>query len=149
MTPAQRPNTIIASEEGELLNILGAPMAVRLADPAASLFVARHTTPPGFMVPPHKHEDDDEAFYILEGTLTLLGADGETTATAGDFAFLPRGSVHGFRNDTKSDVEFLVICTPGVQSAEMFRQLDRVANGAPLSPETTAAVTSQYGVEFC
>ena len=92
MTPAQRPNTIIASEEGELLNILGAPMAVRLADPAASLFVARHTTPPGFMVPPHKHEDDDEAFYILEGTLTLLGADGETTATAGDFAFLPCGS---------------------------------------------------------
>ena len=54
--------------------------------------------PPGYGVPPHVHEIDDELFFLLEGELILTGPDGETTVRQGACVPLPRGVPHGFRN---------------------------------------------------
>jgi uncharacterized cupin superfamily protein len=52
-------------------------------------------------------------FHILEGELTLLGANGERRVGPGATAHLPAGSRHGFRNDTAARVRFLVMLHPG------------------------------------
>ncbi|MGE0541466.1 MAG: quercetin 2,3-dioxygenase [Dehalococcoidia bacterium] len=54
------------------------------------------TAPPGFAPPLHRHQVEDEAFYILDGTLEVTCGDRRWQATPGAFVFLPRGVVHGF-----------------------------------------------------
>ena len=48
--------------------------------------------------PPHIHPGEDEAFCVLDGEVTVLIGDRTITATAGSFAFVPRGMVHTFSN---------------------------------------------------
>lgn len=129
----------------EILDVLGAPMTVKQT---VGLFVAEQPIPPGYFVPPHRHEADDETLYVLEGDLTLIGETGERTATAGTCIGFARGEVHGFRNDTAATVRLLAIAHPGVQAAEMFRHFDRAAKAGALAPADIAAIAGEYGVRF-
>ena len=140
--------TVQRAGTGEVLDVFGAPIILRSEPARDGIFIAEQPVPPGYMVPPHVHADDDEFFYLLEGRLTLLGPDGETQAGPGDLVTLPRGSRHGFRNDTDSVVRFLVICRPGVQAAGMFRHFDRAGRAEPagLAPHQIVAICAQYGV---
>src|SRR5689334_16166656 len=56
----------------------------------------------GESVPLHRHPDDMESFYVLEGELTLYVGDRAVRAPAGSFAHLPGGTVHGFRIESES-----------------------------------------------
>ena len=129
----------------ETLNVLGAPMIVK---EEAGLFVAEHPVPPGYFVPPHRHEADDELLYVMEGSLTLIGETGERVAPAGTCARFAKGDLHGFRNDTDATAKLLVMAQPGVQAAEMFRHFDRAAGKGPLTPDDVVGIAGQYGVRF-
>lgn len=50
---------------------------------------------------PHSH-DQDEAFYIIEGTITYLANGQQMQATAGGFVSIPKGTVHSFRVDSET-----------------------------------------------
>ena len=142
---------VVRPGSGEGLDVFGAAMVVKSDGSGMPLFVGEHVVPPGYAVPPHLHEGEDEAFYVLAGELTLWCEAGETKAGPGAFARLPRGVRHGFRNDTGGEVRFLVISQPGVQAAEMFRHLDRAgraaAPGGP-APDEIVAICGQYGVRM-
>jgi uncharacterized cupin superfamily protein len=129
----------------ETLNVLGAPMIVK---EEAGLFVAEHPVPPGYFVPPHRHESDEELLYVMEGSLTLIGPAGERAAPAGTCARFAIGDLHGFRNDTADTVKLLVMARPGEQAAGMFRHLDRAAQAGPLTPDDVTGIAAQYGVRF-
>lgn len=47
---------------------------------------------------PHRHFTDDEAFYIKQGRVAYLLNDQTFVADAGDFVFIPRGSLHAWRS---------------------------------------------------
>lgn len=132
----------------ETLDILGAPMTVRADGNGLAAFVAEQPLPPGYFVPPHRHEGDDELLMVIDGELTLIGAAGESRARPGSCTTFTRGTLHGFRNDTADPVRMIVVATPGVQAAEMFRHFDRAARNGPLSPDDVAHIAGQYGVSF-
>ena len=59
----------------------------------------------GESVPLHRHPDDMESFYVLEGELTLYIDDQPgVPAPAGSFAHIPGGTVHGFRSSLRRRV---------------------------------------------
>lgn len=61
-----------------------------------ALTVAEFEAPPGWAVPPHVHQDEDELFYVLDGEVTF-SCDGESrTFARGGLAWLPRGRAHQF-----------------------------------------------------
>ena len=71
------------------------------------------TVPPGFETPYHLHHAEDEAFYILEGELTVI-CDGEKiVAGPGTSIFLPRGVPHGFRSSNDTESRLLIHAVPG------------------------------------
>ena len=138
----------VAAEGGEVLNVFGGRMVVKTDPAVLGVFLAEHVVPPGYCVPPHIHAEDDEAFYILEGELTLIGDAGEQRIGPGATAELPARSRHGFRNDTGAPVRFLVALRPGLQGIEMFRHFDRsgrLTRGV-LAPAEIAAICAEYGV---
>lgn len=68
----------------------------------------------------HYHQHFSETFYVLEGDLGVLDGSDWVKAEAGDLVYVPRGSVHGFRNDSNVDTRFLILFTPGAPREEYF-----------------------------
>ena len=60
----------------------------------------------------HVHDDEDDAFYVLDGELRFLVEDEEIAAPAGTFVLVPPGVVHTFANPTSSPVRILNIHAP-------------------------------------
>ena len=69
---------------------------------------------PGRALEAHVHDDEDDAFYILEGELTFaLGEDGEeVVAGPGTFVLVPPGVRHGFSNRAETPVRMLNLHAP-------------------------------------
>jgi quercetin dioxygenase-like cupin family protein len=72
---------------------------------------------------PHVHHRHVDAFYVLDGELTLqVGPElGLVTAPAGTFVMVPPGVVHGFVNDGPGEVRFLNFHAPGCEFADYLR----------------------------
>ena len=78
---------------GELMTFL-----ITGEETGGAFFLAEISVAPGGGTPPHIHHREDESFHLLEGTLTIQVGGDTITASAGDFAFLPRGIAHSFKN---------------------------------------------------
>jgi mannose-6-phosphate isomerase-like protein (cupin superfamily) len=50
--------------------------------------------------PLHVHHEDDEAWFVLDGSITFRVKDDEFVAEAGSFVWAPRGLPHTFRVDS-------------------------------------------------
>ena len=62
--------------------------------------------------PSHRHTDEDDSFYILEGELTF-GVEGEeVVAGPGTFVLVPPGVEHTFRNDRDALVRMVNVHAP-------------------------------------
>jgi quercetin dioxygenase-like cupin family protein len=91
------------------------------------------TQPPGTATPVHIHTLEDEAFYLLDGTMTY-SADGELhRLTSGSFIYLPRGLPHAFRVTGDAPVRFLAIASPGALMG-LYDEVGRPAGGHELPP---------------
>ncbi len=71
------------------------------------------TAPPQFETPYHLHHDEDEAFYILDGEVTVIRDGEEIVAGPGSYIFLPRGVPHGFKSSSDKDSHVLIHAIPG------------------------------------
>jgi mannose-6-phosphate isomerase-like protein (cupin superfamily) len=60
----------------------------------------------------HVHEDEDDAFYILDGELTFLLEEGDLSAPTGTFVLVPPGVKHTFRNALDRPTRVLNIHAP-------------------------------------
>ncbi|WP_170984966.1 cupin domain-containing protein [Roseomonas sp. AR75] len=142
---------LLPAETGEVLDIFGLGLVVKVEPHTGGLFVAEHQVPPGLGVPLHVHDADDEVFVIRSGSLTLLGPEGGHVARPGDTVLLPRGVAHGFRNDGDTPVSMQVMLTPGTGAAAMFRALHRATRsagpGGP-APAEIGAICAAHGVRF-
>jgi mannose-6-phosphate isomerase-like protein (cupin superfamily) len=61
---------------------------------------------------PHVHEEEDDAFYVLDGELTFMLDDGDVAAPAGTFVLVPPGVSHTFRNPLDRPTRVLNIHAP-------------------------------------
>lgn len=120
-----------------------------------AFFLAEISVAPGGGTPPHIHKLEDESFRVLEGTLTIQVGGNTLTASAGDFAFLPRGVAHSFKNTGDGYAKALVLTTPaGLEGffTEVFDvATDRTAAPPPASKELIAralAAGPKYGLEL-
>lgn len=73
----------------------------------------------------HVHREHTDMFFVLKGELTLrLGtADESAVIGEGELARIPPGVVHGFRNASDGDVEYLNLHAPGKGFADFLRSL--------------------------
>ena len=62
--------------------------------------------------PPHVHDDEDDAFYVLDGEITFVLGDEEVPAPTGTFVLVPPEVEHTFVNRTDRPVRILNIHAP-------------------------------------
>ena len=114
--------------DGERIWIVGDTMTLKATGErtGGSLVLLENLTAPGGGPPPHVHAREDEFFYVLDGTFEIRIGDELHTVGAGGFAFVPRGTVHNFRNVTDAPARILVGFTPGGMEG-FFRESGRPA----------------------
>jgi mannose-6-phosphate isomerase-like protein (cupin superfamily) len=138
---------VIGPKAGEVVDVLGAPIVIKSGGRPDRMFFADHRVPPGYGVPLHVHESEDELFYVIAGEITLDSAEGVTTAGPGTFIHLPHGVAHGYRNASARPARMLVVATPGGALEGLFRGLDSAAHEpAPLDPVRVAAICAAHQV---
>lgn len=102
--------------------------------------------PPGVVAPPHVHDNEEEAFYVLEGDLVFLLDDQEIDAPPGTYIHVAPGTRHGFRCNSEVGRVFntlvpggfdhgisehgiaapqVIMPPPGVSALSIWQELDR------------------------
>jgi mannose-6-phosphate isomerase-like protein (cupin superfamily) len=142
------PPIVLKAGEREPLNILGMPLTMlceaRESGGAWSLF--EEIVPLGMGPPAHRH-DWDEAYYILEGEVDFE-IDGEPVRSApGDFNYLPRNTVHGFKGASEKPAKVLIFAAPA-HGSEFFQELSREVQRLPDDASKIPEIGERHGVHF-
>ena len=74
--------------------------------------VTEIVVPPHSAGPPLHTHDFDEAFYMLEGELTVQVDDALVKKGAGELSFAARNVPHTLANHSDASARYLLICTP-------------------------------------
>ena len=151
----QRIPVVLGPTDGESLWCVGALTTVKAAaaQTAGAYSLIEDFVAKGAGTPLHRHRDDDEAFYVLDGELTFfLGDHGPIQAGAGTFVHIPGGTVHAFRVDSDT-ARYLILTTP--QHERFYRAIAEPAQARTLPPEgpldweVIGAACDLYNVESC
>ncbi len=114
------------------------------------------TVPPQLGALPHIHHAETEAFYVLEGEVEFLKGEDTVRAGVGEFVFIPRGVVHGFKNVGQEPARCLGIVTPGGLHEKLLSSLGEPAKAETLPPppegppdvERIVQIVREYGTEM-
>lgn len=107
---------------------------VTAAETGGSMTVFETTELPGYKTPWHRHDNCEETFYVLEGTLTVKSGDKTYRATAGSFVYIARGTPHGQGNFSDKPVRFITTVTPGGIEALFRERNEMLKNVSPTDP---------------
>jgi mannose-6-phosphate isomerase-like protein (cupin superfamily) len=122
-------------------NLLGLPMGdfvvAEWQDPGGP------PGPPRYIAPVHIHYRDDEAWYVLEGTLCVQSGDSVIEANAGSGVFIPKGTKHTYWNPTANRTRYLL-----VMSANIHRLIGEIHAMTERSPEKMKALFAKYDSEL-
>jgi mannose-6-phosphate isomerase-like protein (cupin superfamily) len=71
---------------------------------------------PQWQAPLHLHHSDDEAWYVLQGTLHVRRGDEVVEVRAGSAALVPRGTPHTYWNPAPEPARYLLVMTPRIHA---------------------------------
>ena len=111
------------------------------------------TEMPGYKTNLHRHNNTDEAFYVVAGVLTVKIIDKTSEYPAGSYVLIPRGTPHAQGNRGKVPARILLTMTPGGFERSFKDRVDLFKTAKPSDPDFRQkrkenAVKGNYDVEF-
>jgi mannose-6-phosphate isomerase-like protein (cupin superfamily) len=135
--------------EGEMFNILGQPTRVllRSGQSEAGCYCFEQITPPGFGVPTHTHQFEDEFVHVLEGQFEIILGDNLFVARPGSVFNFARGTKHGYRSIGPENGKTFWVVSPGKNFEAFFDELKLFPSGPP-DEAKISALARKYGAGF-
>lgn len=103
--------------------------------------------PPRLIAPLHVHHHDDEAWYVLEGTLCVqAGPDRERDTVeipAGAGTFVRRGTPHTYWNPSSGPARYLLVMT-----SKIYRLIQEIHSMEERTPDALKAVFRKHDSEI-
>ena len=150
--PEPRAVVALGPNEGEAIWFVHQLMIIKLRGPDAPYGVAEAVIEAERSTPFHRHHAEDEAFYVLEGELSISVEGGRTIhGVLGSYVHIPRGVAHGFR--TLSRVRLLVLSDP-TGFVDFTREYGvpapSLTTPPPVSPDLVRldAIARKYSIEL-
>jgi quercetin dioxygenase-like cupin family protein len=140
--------TIVKAGDRKPLNVLGMPLTMlcEARETGGNWSLFEEDVPPGMGPPPHRH-DWDEAYYILDGVVEFEIDGAVVRSSRGDFNYLPRGTVHGFKGASDATARVLIFAAPA-HGSEFFEELSREVRSVPDDLAKIPEIGKRHGVEF-
>ena len=122
------------------------------ADTRGQYALLEITAPAGLETPLHVHYTEDEGFYVLEGSVSILVGDETVELTAGRHAFGPRDIPHKFKVGPDG-ARMIWVLTPGgfedfVADVSVPAETPTVPPPSVLPPEDAAEIVRRHGMEL-
>ncbi len=129
----------------------GQSMTVKVSGAASrgAYSLIEYSHAPGAPGPPaHLHREHEEAFYVLEGELTLEAGESSVTVRAGQAAVVPRGVIHRPSNASDQPVRFVFVSSPPMD--DFFAELGLLTErgGGRLNAGVLAELGRRYDTVF-
>jgi quercetin dioxygenase-like cupin family protein len=144
---------MVARDEGEHFNFLNSLHTAKITGEqtngamTAVEFVAQRNFGP----PLHRHDAEDELFYIIAGELWLACGDAEAVHGEGAVVWLPRGLAHTFQVRSATARVLVVSAPSGYDQmvATLGEPLDEPVMPEPkeIDPARLAEVCAQFNIE--
>ena len=140
--------TTVRSGERKPLTVLGMPLTMlcEATETGGAWSLFEEQVPQGMGPPPHRH-DWDEAYYILEGEVDFHIDGAAVKSSAGDFNYLPRGTVHGFKGASPKTAKVLIFAAPA-HGSEFFHELNDEVRNIPADLAKIPEIGERHGIEF-
>jgi len=139
---------IVRSGEGKQVNVIGDKQTFKLTskDTNGLFTLIEEVNPPGTMIPPHVHTNEDEIFKVLEGELEVTVGDETTILKAGDLAFAPKNVPHTWKVVGDQDCKTILSVFPAGLEL-MFEELGNLPPGPPDFAKVSE-ICGRYGISF-
>lgn len=105
------------------------------------------TTPPGGGPPPHYHDNEDEWFFVLKGSAEFF-LHGWNKVAPGGAVFVPKGTVHPFRNAGETPLKMLIQTTPSGFETFFASCAVEFAPPSPPDMERILGIGAKHGIHF-
>lgn len=102
---------------------------------------------PGEGPPDHVHYGQEEIFFIVDGTYELTIGGQTSTIGPGTIVFLPRNTVHRFRNVGEKTACMLDWSLPGGQD-RYFKAISELAADGGFTAEKAMAISRKFDTNF-
>jgi quercetin dioxygenase-like cupin family protein len=141
---------VVQQGEGRVLHAFGQEVTILLDGErtAGKLTVLTDVTPTGGGPPPHYHSSEDETFYVLEGRAGFLVNGAWHEAGPGASAFMPRGSVHTFKNVGDQPLRMLITTVPSGFEKFFCRCDQEFAKPGGPDMSRVVEIGLEYGIHF-
>ena len=154
-TPSTADSHSLAPGDGERIWIVGDTMTLKATGvmTGGRLALLENLTAPGGGPPPHVHTREDEFFFVLDGSFEVRIGEDVHTLGPGGYAYVPRGTVHNFRNVAETPSRILVGFTPAGMEGFLRESGRPATDDGPAPPvddeeiARTMAAASKYGVQ--
>jgi mannose-6-phosphate isomerase-like protein (cupin superfamily) len=142
------PAITVKAGEREPLRILGMPLTMlcEARETAGAWSLFEEEVPLGMGPPPHRH-DWDEAYYILDGEIDFEIDGQPVRASRGDFNYLPRNTVHGFKGASEGPAKVLIFAAPA-HGSEFFHELNDEVRSLPEDASRIPEIGERHGIHF-
>ena len=151
---AQSLQPILNTREDAPFRFLGLPTTVRATRESTNggFGLVESWMPAGFASPYHVHRREDEAFYVLEGSMAFVCGGKWMTAGPGTYVFGPRNIAHGFKVVGDAPARMLLLCSPGgfEQFVLDLGEPEPAPGQAPAPPDMAkvVATAAAYDIEI-
>ncbi len=140
---------IVPSGSGDAVHVggLGIVFKIKGASTGGLFSIVEHPLAPRALgAAMHRHRNEDECSFVIEGRIGAKLGDEVVEGGPGDYIFKPRNQWHTFWNASDEPARFLEIITPA-GFEDYFAELPSCfAEGGPNFPRLTA-LASRFGLE--
>jgi mannose-6-phosphate isomerase-like protein (cupin superfamily) len=137
---------ILGPNDGKAVDLgsVGVRFMVWSEESGGGFSLVEHPIPPRTLAAPlHRHTNEDEYSYVLEGRMGALLGDEVVYAEKGDLVFKPRDQWHTFWNAGDQPCRILEIISPGGLE-HVFREV--AEDPEAMAGETASARDARYGI---
>jgi len=139
---------LVGPNDGRFVDFgnLGVRFMIWSADSGGGFSLVEHPIPPRTLCAPlHRHANEDEYSFVLEGRMGALLGDDVVFGETGDLVFKPRAQWHTFWNAGDVPCRILEIISPGGFEQFFAEMADASESGGYADP---TEVGERYGLEF-
>ena len=100
---------------------------------------------PGVGAPRHIHHGQDETFFFLEGSFDVEVDGALHHMRPGDVAFIPRETVHAFKNVGDTAGRLRYVFSPALRMEAMFRAFFDAQKTTQMTEEAMRQIAADHG----
>jgi quercetin dioxygenase-like cupin family protein len=139
---------VVKHGEGEVLRVMGSEIRLLCqGERTGRAWSLMECCAPRDVGPPsHKHAWD-EGYYVIEGEVRFSLDGREQLVRAGDFLYVPAGTLHGFSGASDFVARLLIFDAPS-NAEGFFRDAEREVRDLPRDLAKVPEIGDRHGIQF-